>query len=164
MTDYVTREIVNFFIRYLVLRGLPARFHSALCHRSLPVLLLRLLGFFTFFQMLIAIPKESSSTGGSWKPLAIAGALSDVAVLCGGWAGGSQVLVDSTGSSWPYGCLSTSSLPSSRGDSARSFHSPDPQRTSAPLVPLRQNTAIPKIYGVDLTTTTGVTRHDTSKQ
>ena len=77
------RGIVNFFVRYLVLHviflvGLALSYAMDLAL----IYFFGFLGFFTFFQMLIAIPRKFLEKAGSWKPVAIAGALfSDVAVL-----------------------------------------------------------------------------------
>lgn len=89
--------IVNFFVRYLVLHavflvGLPVSYATDLAL----IYFFGFMGIFTFFQMLIAIPRKFLEKAGSWKPVAIAGALlSDVAVLW--WLGGkvSGFLVDS---------------------------------------------------------------------
>ena len=89
--------IVNFFVRYLVLHviflvGLPVSYAMDLAL----IYFFGFMGIFTFFQMLIAIPRKFLEKAGSWKPVAIAGALlSDVAVLW--WLGGkvSGFLVDS---------------------------------------------------------------------
>ena len=91
------RGIVNFFVRYLVLHviflvGLPVSYATDLAL----IYFFGFMGFITFFQMLIAIPRKFLEKAGSWKPVAIAGALlSDVAVLW--WLGGkvSGFLVDS---------------------------------------------------------------------
>ena len=91
------RGIVNFFVRYVVLHvvflvGLPVSYAMDLAL----IYFFGFLGFFTFFQMLIAIPRKFLEKAGSWKPVAIAGALlSDVAVLW--WLGGkvSGFFVDS---------------------------------------------------------------------
>jgi len=90
------RGIVNFFVRYLVLHmiflvGLPLSYFADLAL----IYFFGFMGFFTFFQMLIAITKKFLEKAGSWKAVAIAGAvLSDVAVLwllgvmLGGFLGG----------------------------------------------------------------------------
>lgn len=91
------RGIGSFFIRYLVLHavflvGLPVSYATDLAL----IYFFGFMGIFTFFQMLIAIPRKFLEKAGSWKPVAIAGALfSDVAVLW--WLGGivSGFLVDS---------------------------------------------------------------------
>ena len=84
MTD--TRDphgIVNFFVRYLVLHviflvGLPVSYAMDLAL----IYFFGFLGFFTFFQMLIAITRKFLEKAGSWKIVAIVWAvLSDVAVL-----------------------------------------------------------------------------------
>ena len=93
------RGIVSFFIRYLVLHavfliGLPVSYAMDLAL----IYFFGFLGFFTFFQMLIAIPRKFLEKAGSWKPVAIAGALlSDVAVL---WWLGVLLRGISDGPSW----------------------------------------------------------------
>ena len=91
------RGIVNFFVRYLVLHviflvGLPLSYAADLAL----FYFFGFIGFFTFFQVLIAITRKFLEKAGSWKPVAIAGAVfSDVAVLwflgtlIGGFLGGS---------------------------------------------------------------------------
>ena len=77
------RGIVNFFVRYLVLHviflvGLPLSYAMGLAL----FYFLGFIGFFTFFQVLIAVTRKFLDKAGWWKPVAIAGAvLSDVAVL-----------------------------------------------------------------------------------
>ena len=77
------RGIVNFFVRYLVLHviflvGLPLSYAMDLAL----IYFFGFLGFFTFFQMLIAITRKFLEKAGSWKIVAIVGAVfSDVAVL-----------------------------------------------------------------------------------
>lgn len=77
------RGIVNFFVRYLVLHviflvGLPLSYFADLAL----IYFFGFMGFFTFFQMLIAITKKFLEKAGSWKAVAIMGAVfSDVAVL-----------------------------------------------------------------------------------
>ena len=91
------RGIVNFFVRYLVLHavflvGLPLSYAADLAL----IYFFGFMGFFTFFQVLIAITRKFLDKAGSWKAVAIAGALlSDVAVLW--WLGGivSGFFVDS---------------------------------------------------------------------
>lgn len=90
------RGIVNFFVRYLVLHmiflvGLPLSYFADLAL----IYFFGFMGFFTFFQMLIAITKKFLEKAGSWKAVAIMGAVfSDVAVLwllgvmLGGFLGG----------------------------------------------------------------------------
>ena len=91
------RGIVNFFIRYLVLHAVfLLGFTLSYVTDLFLFYFFGFIGFFTFFQMLIAIPRKFLEKAGSWKPVAIAGALfSDVAVLW--WLGGivSGFLVDS---------------------------------------------------------------------
>lgn len=91
------RGIVNFFVRYLVLHviflvGLPLSYAADLAL----IYFFGFMGFFTFFQVLIAITRKFLDKAGPWKAVAIAGALlSDVAVLW--WLGGivSGFFVDS---------------------------------------------------------------------
>ena len=77
------RGIVNFFVRYLVLHviflvGLPVSYAMDLAL----IYFFGFLGFFTFFQMLIAITRKFLEKAGSWKIVAIVWAVSsDVAVL-----------------------------------------------------------------------------------
>ena len=90
------RGIVNFFVRYLVLHvaflvGLPLSYFADLAL----IYFFGFMGFFTFFQVLIAITKKFLEKAGSWKAAAIMGAVfSDVAVLwllgvmLGGFLGG----------------------------------------------------------------------------
>ena len=128
------RGIVNFFVRYLVLHviflvGLPLSYFADLAL----IYFFGFMGFFTFFQMLIAITKKFLEKAGSWKAVAIAGAvLSDVAVLwllgvmLGGFLGGpSWGLV----TAWlPYHFVAAFFAWGLR----EIFHSPDPQRTATP--------------------------------
>ena len=89
--------IVNFFVRYLVLHviflvGLPVSYAMDLAL----IYFFGFMGFFTFFQVLIAIPRKFLEKAGSWNIVAIVGAVfSDVAVLW--WLGGivSGFFVDS---------------------------------------------------------------------
>ncbi|MFQ9340862.1 MAG: protein CrcB-like protein [Actinomyces sp.] len=82
------RGIVNFFVRYLVLHviflvGLSLSYAMGLAL----FYFFGFIGFFTFFQVLIAVTRKFLDKAGWWKPVAIAGAvLSDVAVLW--WLGG----------------------------------------------------------------------------
>ncbi len=77
------RGIVNFFVRYLVLHviflvGLSLSYAMGLAL----FYFFGFIGFFTFFQVLIAVTRKFLEKAGWWKPVAIAGAvLSDVAVL-----------------------------------------------------------------------------------
>ena len=77
------RGIVNFFVRYLVLHviflvGLALSYAAGLAL----IYFFGFMGFFTFFQVLIAVTRKFLEKAGSWKPVAIAGAVfSDVAVL-----------------------------------------------------------------------------------
>ena len=126
--------IVNFFVRYLVLHviflvGLPVSYAMDLAL----IYFFGFMGFFTFFQVLIAITRKFLEKAGSWKPVAIAGALlSDVAVLW--WLGGqvSGFLVDSNWelvTIWlPFHFLAAFFAWGLR----EFFHSLDPQRTTTP--------------------------------
>ena len=82
------RGIVNFFVRDLVLHviflvGLSVSYAMGLAL----FYFFGFIGFFTFFQVLIAVTRKFLDRAGWWKPVAIAGAvLSDVAVLW--WLGG----------------------------------------------------------------------------
>ena len=90
--------IVNFFVRYLVLHviflvGLPVSYAMDLAL----IYFFGFMGFFTFFQVLIAITRKFLEKAGSWNIVAIVGAVfSDVAVLW--WLGGivSGFFVDSS--------------------------------------------------------------------
>lgn len=77
------RGIVNFFIRYLVLHAVfLLGFTLSYVVEIALIYFFGFIGFFTFLQVLIAIPRKFLDKAGSWKPVAIAGALlSDVAVL-----------------------------------------------------------------------------------
>lgn len=166
--------IVNFFVRYLVLHviflvGLPVSYAMDLAL----IYFFGFMGFFTFFQMLIAIPRRFLEKAGSWKPVAIAGALlSDVAVLW--WLGGkvSGFLVDSNWelvTIWlPYHFLAALCAWGLR----EFFHWLDPQRTTtpsasvSPTAPIEtENLSDSEDTEVDTpTSTTGVTEADTDKQ
>ncbi|WP_048771370.1 hypothetical protein [Cellulomonas flavigena] len=93
------RGIVNFFVRYLVLHviflvGLPLSYAMDLAL----IYFFGFLGFFTFFQVLIAITRKFLEKAGSWKIVAIVGAVfSDVAVL---WFLGWLIGGISDGPSW----------------------------------------------------------------
>ena len=82
------RGIMTFIVRYLVLHviflvGLPVSYAMDLAL----IYFFGFMGFITFFQMLIAIPRKFLEKAGSWKIVAIMGAVfSDVAVLW--WLGG----------------------------------------------------------------------------
>ena len=77
------RGIANFFVRYLVLHviflvGLALSYAAGLAL----FYFFGFVGFFTFFQVLIAVTRKFLDKAGWWKPVAIAGAVfSDVAVL-----------------------------------------------------------------------------------
>ena len=91
------RGIISFFIRYLVLHAVfLLGFTLSYVIEIALIYFFGFIGFFTFLQVLIAIPRKFLDKAGSWKPVAIAGALlSDVAVLW--WLGGivSGFFVDS---------------------------------------------------------------------
>ena len=70
------RGIVNFFVRYLVLHviflvGLSLSYAMGLAL----FYFLGFIGFFTFFQVLIAVTRKFLDKAGWWKPVAIAGAV-----------------------------------------------------------------------------------------
>lgn len=129
------RGIVNFFVRYLVLHviflvGLSLSYAMGLAL----FYFFGFIGFFTFFQVLIAVTRKFLEKAGWWKPVAIAGAvLSDVAVL---WWLGSMLGGALDGSSdwglvtaWlPYHFVAAFFAWGLR----EIFHSPDPQRTATP--------------------------------
>ena len=131
------RGIVNFFVRYLVLHVvfLLGFTLSYVVELSL-FYFFGFIGFFTFLQVLIAIPRKFLDKAGSWKPIAIAGAVfSDVAVLW--WLGGivSGFFVDSN---WE---LVTIWLPFHfvaaffAWGLREIFHAQDPQRNTTPSAP-----------------------------
>ena len=78
-----SRGFITFIVRYLVLR--VAFLIMFPLSYAMDLALLYFFGFtdfFTFFQVLIAITQKFLDKAGSWKPVAIAGAIfSDVAVL-----------------------------------------------------------------------------------
>ena len=128
------RGIISFFVRYLVLHAVfLLGFTLSYFIEIALIYFFGFIGFFTFFQVLIAIPRKFLDKAGSWKPVAIAGALlSDVAVLW--WLGGivSGFFVDSN---WE---LVTIWLPFHfvaaffAWGLREIFHSPDPERTATP--------------------------------
>mgnify|MGYP000915685321 CR=1 FL=1 len=77
------RGIVNFFVRYLVLHviflvGLALSYATGLAL----FYFFGFVGFFTFFQVLIAVTRKFLEKAGWWKPVAIVGAVfSDMAAL-----------------------------------------------------------------------------------
>lgn len=93
------RGLVDFFVRYLVLHviflvGLPLSYAMDLAL----IYFFGFLGFFTFFQVLIAIRRKFLEKAGSWKIVTIVGAVfSDVAVL---WFLGWLIGGISSGPSW----------------------------------------------------------------
>ena len=131
------RGIVNFFVRYLVLHviflvGLPLSYAIDLAL----IYFFGFMGFFTFFQVLIAVTRKFLDKAGSWKPVAIAGAaFSDVAVLW--WLGGivSGFFVDSNWelvTIWlPFHFIAAFFAWGLR----EIFHAPDPQRNATPSAP-----------------------------
>ena len=128
------RGIVNFFVRYLVLHmiflvGLPLSYAMDLAL----IYFFGFLGFFTFFQVLIAITRKFLEKAGSWKIVTIVGAVfSDVAVL---WFLGVLLGYYVGGPSWWFvtpwlyyhfvAALCAWGL-------REIFHSPDPQQTATP--------------------------------
>ena len=93
------RGIVNFFVRYLVLHviflvGLALSYAAGLAL----FYFFGFVGFFTFFQVLIAVTRKFLEKAGSWKIVAIVGAVfSDVAAL---WLLGNMLGGISDGPSW----------------------------------------------------------------
>ena len=166
--------IVNFFVRYLVLHviflvGLPVSYAMDLAL----IYFFGFMGFFTFFQVLIAITRKFLEKAGSWNIVAIVGAVfSDVAVLW--WLGGivSGFFVDSNWelvTIWlPYHFLAALCAWGLR----EFFHWLDPQRTTtpsasvSPTAPIEtENLSDSEDTEVDTpTSTTGVTEADTDKQ
>ena len=128
------RGIANFFVRYLVLHAVfLLGFTLSYFIEIALIYFFGFIGFFTFFQVLVAIPRKFLDKAGSWKPVAIAGALlSDVAVLW--WLGGkvSGFLVDSNWelvTIWlPYHFVAALCAWGLR----EFFHWLDPQRTTTP--------------------------------
>ena len=137
------RGIVNFFVRYLVLHviflvGLSVSYAMGLAL----FYFFGFIGFFTFFQVLLAVTRKFLDRAGWWKPVAIAGAvLSDVAVLW--WLGGA---LDGSSEWWlvtawlPYHFVAAFFAWGLR----EIFHAPDPQRnatSSAPDIPTESATS-----------------------
>lgn len=132
------RGIVTFIVRYLVLHviflvGLSVSYAMGLAL----FYFFGFIGFFTFFQVLIAITRKFLEKAGWWKPVAIAGAvLSDVAVL---WWLGSMLGGALDGSSdwglvtaWlPYHFVAAFFAWGLR----EIFHSSSPQETAMPSAP-----------------------------
>ena len=77
------RGIITFVVRYLILQvGLLVLLVLSLSSSLVLLTIFCLMGFFTFFQVLIAITRKFLEKGGWWKAVAIVGAVfSDVAVL-----------------------------------------------------------------------------------
>ena len=131
------RGIINFFVRYLVLHAVfLLGFTLSYFIEIALIYFFGFMGFFTFFQVLIAVTRKFLDKAGSWKPVAIAGALlSDVAVLW--WLGGivSGFFVDSNWelvTIWlPFHFVAAFSAWGLR----EIFHSPDPQRNATPSAP-----------------------------
>ena len=132
------RGVVNFFVRYLVLHviflvGLSVSYAMGLAL----FYFFGFIGFFTFFQVLIAITRKFLEKAGSWKIVAIAGAVfSDVAVLwwLGGMLGGA---LDGSSEWWlvtawlPYHFVAAFFAWGLR----EIFHSSIPQETAMPSAP-----------------------------
>lgn len=165
------RGIVNFFVRYLVLHviflvGLSLSYAMGLAL----FYFFGFIGFFTFFQVLIAVTQKFLDKAGWWKPVAIAGAvLSDVAVL---WWLGSMLegALDGSSEWWlvtawlPYHFVAAFFAWGLR----EIFHSPDPQRTATPstsgstIEPDNSENSDSEDTEADTpTTTTAVTKADT---
>ena len=131
------RGIANFFVRYLVLHAVfLLGFTLSYFIEIALIYFFGFIGFFTFFQVLVAIPRKFLDKAGSWKPVAIAGALlSDVAVLW--WLGGivSGFFVDSNWelvTIWlPFHFIAAFFAWGLR----EIFHAPDPQRNATPSAP-----------------------------
>ena len=132
------RGIVNFFVRYLVLHviflvGLSVSYAMGLAL----FYFFGFIGFFTFFQVLLAVTRKFLDRAGWWKPVAIAGAvLSDVAVLW--WLGGMLGDALDGSSEWwlvtawlPYHFVAAFFAWGLR----EIFHSSSPQETATPAVP-----------------------------
>ena len=167
------RGIVNFFVRYLVLHviflvGLALSYATGLAL----FYFFGFVGFFTFFQVLIAVTRKFLEKAGWWKPVAIAGAvLSDVAVL---WWLGSMLegALDGSSEWWlvtawlPYHFVAAFFAWGLR----EIFHSSSPQETAMPSASdTPTDPATSENPGdsnnVDApTATTGVTDTDTDKQ
>ena len=131
------RGIVNFFVRYLVLHviflvGLSLSYAMGLAL----FYFFGFIGFFTFFQVLIAVTRKFLEKAGSWKIVAFVGAVfSDVAVL---WFLGWLVSGLSNGPSWglvtqwlPYHFVAAFFAWGLR----EIFHSSSPQETATPSAP-----------------------------
>ena len=131
------RGIANFFVRYLVLHAVfLLGFTLSYFIEIALIYFFGFIGFFTFFQVLIAIPRKFLEKAGSWKIVAIVGALlSDVAVLW--WLGGivSGFFVDSNWelvAIWlPFHFVAAFFAWGLR----EIFHAPDPQRNATPSAP-----------------------------
>ena len=131
------RGIVSFFIRYLVLHVVFLLGFTLSYFIELSLFFFfGFIGFFTFLQVLIAIPRKFLDKAGLWKPVAIAGALlSDVAVLW--WLGGivAGFFVDSNWelvAIWlPFHFVAAFFAWGLR----EIFHSSSPQETATPAVP-----------------------------
>ena len=132
------RGIVNFFVRYLVLHviflvGLSLSYAMGLAL----IYFFGFMGFFTFFQVLIAVTRKFLDKAGSWKPIAIAGAVfSDVAVLwwLGNLLGGALDGSSNWGlvTAWlPYHFVAAFFAWGLR----EIFHAPDPQRNATSSAP-----------------------------
>ena len=163
------RGIGSFFIRYLVLHAVfLLGFTLSYVVEIALINFFGFIGFFTFLQVLIAIPRKFLDKAGSWKPVAITGALlSDVAVLW--WLGGivSGFFVDSNWelvAIWlPFHFVAAFFAWGLR----EIFHSPDPQRTATPSAPDStvepddsENSNSEDTEADTPTTTTGVTEAD----
>ena len=129
------RGIGSFFIRYLVLHAVfLLGFTLSYVVEIALIYFFGFIGFFTFFQVLIAVTRKFLDKAGWWKPLAIAGAvLSDVAVL---WWLGSMLggALDGSSEWWlvtawlPYHFVAAFFAWGLR----EIFHSSSPQETTMP--------------------------------
>ena len=132
------RGILTFIVRYLALQlGLLVLLVFSFSSGFVLLTFICLLGFFTFFQVLIAVTRKFLDKAGWWKPVAIAGAvLSDVAVLwwLGGMLGGA---LDGSSEWWlvtawlPYHFVAAFFAWGLR----EIFHSSSPQETAMPSAP-----------------------------
>ena len=80
------RGIGSFFIRYLVLHAVfLLGFTLSYVVEIALIYFFGFIGFFTFLQVLIAIPRKFLDKAGAWKPVAIAAPSSPTWRSCGGW-------------------------------------------------------------------------------
>ena len=132
------RGIGSFFIRYLVLHAVfLLGFTLSYVVEIALIYFFGFIGFFTFLQVLIAIPRKFLDKAGSWKAIVIAvTVLIDVPILW--WFGRLAAGIAGSGSDW---WLVTSWMPFHffaaffAWGLREIFHSPDPQRTATPSAP-----------------------------